>query len=59
MPPIEGSVGDYVEKLIKDNKIVIFSTTTCPFCKKAKDLLSGLTDENLNSIQLDVVGNKN
>lgn len=57
MPPIEGSVGEYVERFIKENKIVVFSTTTCPFCVKAKDLLGSLTDETVNSVSLDVVEN--
>ena len=56
MPPIESSIGDSVEKLIKENKIVVFSKTTCPFCVKAKELLAGITDKTINAVQLDVVG---
>lgn len=57
MPPIENSVGDFVEKTIKDNKIVVFGKTTCPFCVKAKELMSSLTDQNLHVVQLDLIDN--
>lgn len=29
----------YFQKLIIDNKILIFSKTTCPFCNKVKKIL--------------------
>lgn len=57
MPPIEASVGEYAEKVIKDNKIVVFSKTTCPWCVKAKELISSLTDKPVNAVMLDVIEN--
>lgn len=57
MPPIEVSVGEYVEKTIKENRICIFSKTTCPFCVKAKELLQSLSDLDQHIVQLDVVDN--
>ncbi|CEP13611.1 hypothetical protein [Parasitella parasitica] len=35
-------IKDKVEEIIKDNKVVVFSKSYCPFCKKAKQLLTGL-----------------
>jgi len=57
MPPISGnnSVQDYVEKLLKENKIVIFSKTTCPWCVKVKQLFKDLNEEFV-SVELDKVG---
>jgi glutaredoxin len=57
MPPVGFSVEDFVNKTIKDNKIVVFGKTTCPFCVKAKELMSSLTDENLHVVQLDLIEN--
>ncbi|GFO23221.1 hypothetical protein PoB_004972600, partial [Plakobranchus ocellatus] len=34
MPPIGNDVKAEVEKIIKDNALVVFSKTTCPFCIK-------------------------
>lgn len=56
--PIEGSVGAQVEATIKDNRIVIFSKTTCPWCVKAKDLIASLSSVDIHTVQLDVVGKK-
>ena len=58
MSPIETSVGDLAEKWIKENKIVIFSKTTCPWCVKVKDLFHDL---NLTPVivQLDNIGTIN
>ena len=55
MSPIETSVGDLAEKWIKENRIVIFSKTTCPYCVKVKELFHNL---NLTPVivQLDNIG---
>lgn len=37
------SAKDSAEKYIKDNKVMVFSKTYCPYCKKAKEELSKLT----------------
>lgn len=56
MPPISGdSVQDYVEKLLKENKIVIFSKTTCPWCVKVKQLFKDLNEEFV-TVELDKIG---
>ncbi|RPD65017.1 glutaredoxin [Lentinus tigrinus ALCF2SS1-7] len=34
------SVKDLVENTIKENKIAIFSKSYCPYCKRAKSLLT-------------------
>ncbi|KAI1793991.1 glutaredoxin [Ganoderma leucocontextum] len=34
------AVKDLVENSISENKIVIFSKTWCPYCKRAKNLLT-------------------
>lgn len=57
MPPIEASVGEYAEKVIKDNKIVVFSKTTCPWCVKAKELIGSVTDKPIHVVMLDVIEN--
>jgi glutaredoxin len=57
MPPIENSVGEFVEKTINDNNIVIFSKTTCPFCVKAKELITSMTSQPIAYIQLDAIEN--
>jgi len=47
MAPIlnDGSVKEGLDSLIKENKVMVFSKTTCPFCKKIKDLFSSLNIE--------------
>ena len=40
---ISMSAKDTAEKLIKDNKVMVFSKTYCPYCKKAKEELTKLT----------------
>ncbi|VDP05512.1 unnamed protein product [Soboliphyme baturini] len=34
------SAAEYVENLVKNNKVVVFTRATCPFCKKALALLN-------------------
>ena len=38
MAPVPGSPMEQVEKLITNNKVMVFSKTTCPFCVKIKQL---------------------
>ena len=37
---------EFIKAQVKDNKVVVYSKTHCPFCKKAKDALkaAGLKD---------------
>lgn len=56
MPPIVNAVGETVDRHIKENKIVVFSKTTCPFCVRAKELLSNYTSVSMDIVQLDTVG---
>ncbi|CAH3136760.1 unnamed protein product, partial [Pocillopora meandrina] len=44
---------EFIKAQVKDNKVVVYSKTRCPFCKKAKDALkaAGLKDYLL--IELD------
>lgn len=55
MPPVEESIGTYVDNLIKQNKVIVFSKTTCPFCEKVKELFKTLKVEFV-TIELDRVG---
>lgn len=45
-----------VEKLISENNVVVFSKSYCPYCTKAKGLLSQLGVE-FQAIELDRVSN--
>ncbi|CAM9892911.1 unnamed protein product [Ascophyllum nodosum] len=38
----EGAVQEAIDQDIKGNKVMVFSWTRCPFCKKAKSLLTDL-----------------
>lgn len=52
------SIQETVDTLIDDNKVIIFSKTWCPYCKKAKALLKELTpEEHLKIIELDSESN--
>ena len=42
MAPVSGSPMEVVEQKIKDNKVIVFSKTTCPFCTKIKNLFDSL-----------------
>ena len=42
MAPVSGSPMEVVEQRIKDNKVMVFSKTTCPFCTKIKNLFDSL-----------------
>ena len=43
----------YVELQIKDNKVVVFSKTYCPYCKKAKEALSSTGLKDYALVELD------
>jgi len=42
MAPVSGSPMEQVEKHIKNNKVMVFSKTTCPFCTRIKQLFDSL-----------------
>uniref|UniRef100_A0A1D1ZL30 Glutaredoxin-1 n=1 Tax=Anthurium amnicola TaxID=1678845 RepID=A0A1D1ZL30_9ARAE len=46
------TVGEYVEKLIQENPIMIFSKSYCPYCKKAKGIFETL-NVKYKAIELD------
>eukprot|EP00546_Thalassionema_frauenfeldii_P016550 CAMPEP_0178901944 /NCGR_PEP_ID=MMETSP0786-20121207/4324_1 /TAXON_ID=186022 /ORGANISM="Thalassionema frauenfeldii, Strain CCMP 1798" /LENGTH=227 /DNA_ID=CAMNT_0020573143 /DNA_START=61 /DNA_END=744 /DNA_ORIENTATION=+ len=48
----ENKVADVVDAFIESNTIAMFSFTTCPFCRKAKDFLSE-NDIAYSSMELD------
>jgi glutaredoxin len=58
MPPISGdqTTAEYVKQLIQENKIFIFSKTSCPWCDKVKALFNSM-NEKFASIELDVIEN--
>ncbi|NWU05465.1 GLRX2 protein, partial [Cephalopterus ornatus] len=41
-----------IQNIISDNCVVIFSKTTCPYCKMAKKLFEGL-NVNYTAVELD------
>eukprot|EP00208_Stichococcus_sp_RCC1054_P007835 CAMPEP_0206150676 /NCGR_PEP_ID=MMETSP1473-20131121/38418_1 /ASSEMBLY_ACC=CAM_ASM_001109 /TAXON_ID=1461547 /ORGANISM="Stichococcus sp, Strain RCC1054" /LENGTH=103 /DNA_ID=CAMNT_0053548187 /DNA_START=197 /DNA_END=508 /DNA_ORIENTATION=+ len=48
------AVKEFVASTIKDNKVVIFSKSYCPFCHKAKRALGGVLDSSkITVIELD------
>ena len=38
MAPVSGSPMEMVDQYIKDNKVMMFTKSTCPFCTKIKKL---------------------
>lgn len=58
MPPVAGDqdLTKAVKDYISQNKVLIFSKTTCPFCTKIKDLFKELKVE-YNSIELNEIEN--
>ncbi|XP_041465660.1 glutaredoxin-like [Lytechinus variegatus] len=43
----------FVDTTIRDNKVVVFSKTYCPFCKMAKTALENAGLQNYKLIELD------
>ncbi|KAI1294836.1 Thioredoxin reductase 1, cytoplasmic [Halotydeus destructor] len=58
MPPVNGhpSPSDLVDQGIGNNKVMIFSKTTCPFCKKVKDLFDSL-NVSYHIVEIDELDN--
>ncbi|XP_002734086.1 thioredoxin reductase 1, cytoplasmic-like [Saccoglossus kowalevskii] len=54
MAPIDSK--RLIQQYIADNKVMIFSKSTCPFCKRVKDLFSSLKVE-YTAIELDQIAN--
>lgn len=42
LPGPGGGAAEAVDKFIADNKVMIFSKSYCPFCKKVKEIFDGL-----------------
>lgn len=47
------SKADYVNLQVSGNKVVVFSKTYCPYCKKAKEALSNVGLKDYLLIELD------
>ena len=47
------SVKEFTANAIRDNKVVVFSKSSCPYCVKTKSTLSSL-DIPFHAIELDV-----
>jgi len=49
------SAQEFVESKLKSKKVVVFSSTTCPYCTKAKQVLAkfGMTDDVYLVVELD------
>ena len=55
MAPVSGSPLEQVEAFIKDNKVMVFSKSTCPFCVRIKQLFDSLGIQ-YTAIKLDQIG---
>ena len=55
MAPVSGSPAEQVEQFIKENKVMVFSKSTCPFCNKIKQLFDSLSIK-YHAIELDQMG---
>ncbi|ORY20708.1 thioredoxin-like protein [Naematelia encephala] len=51
-PEMSASVKQLVDSSIADNKVVVFSKTYCPYCRRAKQILTQETD-NVKIFELD------
>jgi len=49
------SVDDKVKQLIKDHKVIVFSKTHCPYCKKAKKYLGNYKIKDFKVLELDEI----
>jgi len=56
MAPVSGSPMEVVEQGIRDNKVIVFSKTTCPFCTKIKNLFDSLGFK-YEALELDQLAN--
>ena len=55
MAPVSGSPLEQVEQYIKENNVMVFSKSTCPFCSKIKQLFDSLSIK-YHAIELDQMG---
>ena len=55
MAPVSGSPMEQVEAYIKENKVMVFSKTTCPFCTRIKQLFESL-GVKYTALELDTIG---
>ena len=46
---------EQVEAYIKENKVMVFSKTTCPFCTRIKQLFESL-GVKYTALELDTIG---
>merc|ERR1719261_2145066 len=46
----------FVKSTVASDKVVVFSKTTCPFCRRTKDLFDGL-DVKYTAVELDEMEN--
>lgn len=53
----EKFIGGYIDELINSEKIVVFSKTTCSYCKKAKELLDN-SEFKYKLVEIDLDLNK-
>ncbi|KAK4686580.1 glutaredoxin 3, partial [Tremellales sp. Uapishka_1] len=53
---MSASVKQLVDSAIADNKVAVFSKTYCPYCKKAKAIVTAESDD-VKIIELDEVEN--
>ncbi|KFQ30832.1 hypothetical protein N332_05976, partial [Mesitornis unicolor] len=51
----DGAVNQ-IQDIISDNCVVIFSKTTCPYCKRAKELFENM-NINYTAVELDMITN--
>ncbi|RMX38762.1 hypothetical protein pdam_00018521, partial [Pocillopora damicornis] len=49
-------VKDLIEQNIKDNNVMVFSKSTCPFCKKVKELFKSL-NVTFYALEIDLLDN--
>ena len=56
MAPVANSeLKDYLQQMIDENRVMIFSKTTCPFCAKVKELFKSL-NVTFEAFELDEQG---
>ena len=55
-PKPSESIEQFCKNLINNNKVMIFSKETCPFCTKIKELFTSL-NQKFTAIELDKMGN--
>jgi len=60
MPPITGASDEGTQKLVQqmvdENKVMIFSKSYCPFCKKVKEIFKSM-NQDARALELDLEAN--